>query len=308
MRYFITGGAGFLGSSLSNRLASQGHQVRVLDDLSAPSHQSLSPEVEFIRGDVTDKPLLWALLRNIDCVFHLAARVSVPESQLFPSDYNRVNVGGTLTLLEAMRDLRIKRFVLASSGAIYGDQKVIPYQEDFVVNPNSPYAISKLSAEHYVRSIGAQAGIETVCLRIFNAYGPGQRIPNAHPPIIANFLKHALSNGSLVIYGDGLQTRDYVYVDDVINALIASSTANGVDREIINIGSGVETSVQELLRLMRQVTGQRLEEIYNPLKSTGLSRMAADISKAYDKLGYLPLVPLETGLRLTMERDTQFRH
>lgn len=305
MRYLITGGAGFLGTALSNRLARQGHKVRVLDDCSAGDPARLQPEVEFIKGDINDKTLLWKLLQDVQCVFHLAARVSVPESILFPRDYNVVNVGGTVTLMEAMRDAKVRRVILVSSGSIYGIQENIPYKESFEVHPGSPYAVSKLAAEHYVRTIGAQSGIEAVCLRVFNAYGPGQRITMANPPIIPNFLKHALTNGSVVIHGDGKQTRDYVYVDDVVNAMVNSSVV-GVDQEIINIGSGVETSVLELVRLVRQVTGQKPEEIFNPYKSGGSSRMCADITKAYEKLNYLPLIPLETGLRMTIERDPQF--
>ncbi|HNX45278.1 MAG TPA: GDP-mannose 4,6-dehydratase [Anaerolineaceae bacterium] len=306
MRYLITGGAGFLGTALSNRLARQGHKVRVLDDCSAGDPARLQPEVEFIKGDINDKTLLWKLLQDVQCVFHLAARVSVPESILFPRDYNVVNVGGTVTLMEAMRDAKVRRVILVSSGSIYGIQENIPYKESFEVHPGSPYAVSKLAAEHYVRTIGAQSGIEAVCLRVFNAYGPGQRITMANPPIIPNFLKHALTNGSVVIHGDGKQTRDYVYVDDVVNAMVNSSSVVGVDQEIINIGSGVETSVLELVRLVRQVTGQKPEEIFNPYKSGGSSRMCADITKAYEKLNYLPLIPLETGLRMTIERDPQF--
>ncbi len=307
MRYLVTGGAGFLGTALSNRLARQGHEVLVIDDASAGDPSQLLPEVQFVRGDINDKALLWTLLPGVDCVFHLAAKVSVPESQLYPRDYDTVNVGGTVTLMEAIRDMKVRRVVLASSGAIYGEQDEIPFKESAEVHPLSVYAVSKLAAEYYVRTIAAQCGVEAVCLRIFNAYGPGQRVPNAHPPVIANFLKHALTNGSIVVHGDGSQTRDYVYVDDVVNALVTSATAKGIDQEIINVGSGVETSVKELVRLIVQVTETKPEEIYNPHKNGGVSRMAADISKAYAKLNYLPLIPLETGLRLTIERDPQLR-
>ncbi len=295
-----------MGTALSNRLARQGHKVSVLDNLSAGDAARLVPEVNFTLGDVNDKTLLWKLLQDVDCVFHLAARVSVPESQLFPRDYTQVNVGGTVTLMEALRDARVRRIVFASSGTIYGDQDTAPYHEKMEVHPRSAYAVSKLAAEYYVRAIGADTGIETVCLRIFNAYGPGQRVPNAHPPVVPNFLKHALTNGSIVIHGDGNQTRDYVYVDDVVNAMVSASTATGVDQQIINIGSGVETSVRDLVRLVIQVTGAKPEEIYNPHKNGGNERMCADIKKAYEKLNYLPLIPLETGLRLTVERDPQF--
>jgi len=303
MNFLITGGAGFLGTGLANRLVRQGHRVRVLDDCSAGDPSHLSKEVEFTKGDINEKPLLWTLLQNVDCVFHLAAKVSVPESQLFPSEYNRVNVSGTVTLMEAIRDAGVKRIVLASSGAVYGHQEKTPYREDLEVHPQSPYAVSKLSAEYYVRQISQTVGTEAVILRIFNAYGPGQRVPASHPPIIANYLYHAITNGSIVIHGDGTQTRDYVYVDDVVNAMSAAASAAKVDQEIINIGSGVETSVLDLVRLVRDVTQRKPEEIFNQLKSGGIDHMCADISKAYELLNYLPMTNLELGLRLTIERD-----
>ncbi len=303
MIYLVTGGAGFIGSALSNRLAREGHVVRVLDDCSAGEPARLLPEVHFTEGDINEKTILWKLLQDVDCVFHLAAKVSVSESVLFPRDYNHVNVGGTVTLMEAMRDTRVRRVVMASSGAIYGMQDEVPYQEDAIVHPGSPYAVSKLAAEYYLRTIAEETRVEAVCLRIFNAYGPGQRVTLSNPPIIPNFLKHALSNGSIVIHGDGMQTRDYVYVDDVVDALITAAKAHGVDQEIINIGSGVETSVNELARLVRMVTDKKPEQIFNPKRDGGADRMCADISKAERLLSYLPKVPLETGLRLTIEKD-----
>ena len=308
MNFLITGGAGFLGAALSNRLNQQGHHVRVLDDLSTGDPDSLDPDIHFTRGDVNDRPKLWTLLQDIDCVYHLAARVSVPESILFPRDYNHVNVGGTATLMEAIRDAGAKRIVLASSGAIYGDQKTALLQEDMLPHPGSPYAVSKLSSEWYVRTIGELAGLETICLRVFNAYGPGQRIPVAHPPVIPNFIRQSMQNGTLIFHGDGNQTRDYVYVDDVVNALVSAGTVQDIDAPVINIGSGTETSVRELAKLVIDVTGGDPEEVYNPRAGSGVLRMRADISLAKEKLDYLPLIPLEMGLRLTMEKDPQFKN
>lgn len=308
MNFLITGGAGFLGSALSNRLSRQGHHVRVLDDLSTGNPDALDPEIHFTRGDINDRPKLWTLLQEIDCVYHLAARVSVPESVLFPRDYNDVNVGGTATLMEAARDAKTKRVVLASSGAIYGNQETPLMTESMQPHPLSPYAVSKLAAEWYVRTIGALANIETICLRIFNAYGPGQRIPPAHPPVIPNFIRQAKQNGTLIFHGDGSQTRDYVYVDDVVNALVAAATVQGMDGQIINVGSGTETSVRELAKQVIEITGGEPEEIFNPRGGAGVSRMCADIKKAELALDYIPLIPLEMGLRLTLEKDPQFQN
>ncbi len=182
MNFLITGAAGFLGSALANQLAREGHQVRGIDDLSTGDPQVLVPDVHFTRGDVNDRPKLWTLLQEVDVVYHLAARVSVQESVLYPKDYNAVNVGGTVALMEAIRDVGIKRVVLASSGAVYGDSGEQPLTESVTPNPRSPYAVSKLAAEYYVRTIGGLWGIETVSLRIFNAYGPGSTCPpRIHP-------------------------------------------------------------------------------------------------------------------------------
>lgn len=308
MNYLITGGAGFLGAALSNRLFRQGHHVRVLDDLSTGNPEALDPEIHFTRGDINDRPKLWTLLQDIDCVYHLAARVSVPESILFPRDYTQVNVDGTATLMEAARDAGTPKVILASSGAVYGDQDETIMSEDMHPFPRSPYAVSKLSAEWYVRTIGALSGIETICLRIFNAYGPGQRIPPSHPPIIPNFIRQSRQNGTLVFHGDGNQTRDYVYLDDVINALVAAASVKGINAQVINVGSGTETSVRDLAGLVIDLTDGNPEEVYNPRISGGVSRMCADISLAKEKLNYVPLIPLEMGLRLTIERDPQFKN
>ncbi|GIV63378.1 MAG: NAD-dependent epimerase/dehydratase family protein [Chloroflexota bacterium] len=307
MRFLITGAAGFLGSALANRLVQEGHSVRGLDDLSTGDPSALSPEVHFVRGDVNDRPKLWTLLQEIDCVYHLAAKVLVPESVLYPREYNEVNVGGTVTLMEAMRDVGVRRVVFISSGAIYGNQETQPVSEEAIPNPRSPYAVSKLAAEYYVKTIGRLWGIETVCLRVFNAYGPGQHLPPVHAPVLLNFLRQALQNGTLVVHGDGTQTRDYVYVDDVVQAMIAASTAPGVDQMTINVGSGVETSVRDLVKVVISVTGSEPEVVYNPRSDGGPARMCADLKRAASLLNYHPSISLETGVRLTLERDSRLR-
>jgi UDP-glucose 4-epimerase len=308
MNFLITGAAGFLGSALANRLAREGHQVRGLDDLSTGDPQALSPDVLFTRGDVNDRPKLWTLLQDVDCVYHLAARVLVAESILYPREYNAVNVGGTVSLMEAMRDVGVRRVVLISSGAVYGDQGAQPLREDAPLNPRSPYAVSKLCAEYYVRTIGDLWNIETVVLRVFNAYGPGQHLPPSHPPVIPNFLRQAVRNGTLVIHGDGNQTRDYVFVDDVVNAMVAAATAPGVNRAIINVGAGTETISRELANLVQHITKSNAEVVYSPRTDPGVSRMCADLTLAREQLGYRPRVSLEEGLRLTLERDTRFKN
>lgn len=307
MRFLITGAAGFLGSALANSLIIAGHSVRAVDDLSTGSPDKLSKEVSFTRGDVNDRPKLWTLLQDIDCVYHLAARVVVPESVLYPREYNHVNVGGTVTLMEAIRDVGVKRVVLTSSGAIYGNQPAQPVKEDCTPNPKSPYAVSKLSAEYYTHTIGSLWNIETVCLRIFNTYGPNQQLPPTHPPVIPYFLKQAHENATIVIHGDGNQTRDYIYIDDVVTGMIAAATATSVNRSTINIGSGRETSVSEIARLVVSLTGNRPEIVRNVRNEGGPNRLCADISLAREKLNFSPRTPLEIGLQLTYENDPRIK-
>ena len=306
MRFLVTGGAGFLGAALSNRLERDGHQVRVIDDLSAGDPNQLAEGVLFTRGDVVDRPKLWTLLQDVDCVYHLAARVLVSESILYPRKYNEVNVGGTVSVMEAMRDAGVRRVVFTSSGAVYGEQAEQPIREESRPNPQSPYAVSKLAAEYYVRTIGALWGIETVILRVFNAYGPGQRLPPSHPPVVPRFLQQGRQGGSLVIFGGGGQTRDFVYVDDVVEALVAASDAADVDRRIINVGSGHETSINELATLVAEAVGREVEVLHSPAESGGVARLCADISAARQLLGYQPQVDLSQGLRWTLERDSRF--
>jgi UDP-glucose 4-epimerase len=209
--------------------------------------------------------------------------------------------------MEAMRDVGVRRVVLASSGAVYGDAGEAPLIETAAPSPRSPYAVSKIAAEFYVRTIGLLWGMETLSLRIFNAYGPGQHLPASHPPVVPYFLRQALRGGSLVVHGDGSQTRDYVYVDDVVSAMVAASTAPGVSGLVINVGSGVETSVRDLVKLVLEVTGAKPEVLYNAQSSGGVSRMAADVRASREKLNFAPSIKLEDGLRLTLQRDPRFQ-
>ncbi len=301
MRFLVTGGAGFLGTNLANQLALDGHDVSILDDLSNGHQDRLHPAIHFTHGDIDNIPLLWSLLYDVDCVYHLAARVSVAESHLHPREYNRVNVGGTVSLMEAMRDTGVQRVVFTSSGATYGRQQEQPVHENDVPHPDSPYAVSKWAAEQYIHTIGELCHIETVALRIFNAYGPHQSLPTSHAPVVPRFLQQVLSEGSLVIFGDGGQTRDFVYVNDVVAALISAATARQVNRQIINIGSGKETSINELIAQIEQATGRRANRIYNRAKNGGVPRLTADISRAQQLLGFRPYVSLAEGVQLMLK-------
>lgn len=307
MRFLITGAAGFLGAPLANRLVGDGQNVVGLDDLSTGNPDHLSPKVNLIRGDVNDRPKLWSLLQEVDCVYHLAARVIVSESILYPREYTQVNVGGTVSLMEAMRDVGVHRVVFISSGSIYGNQSTQPLIETARPNPRSPYAVSKLCAEYYVRTIGDLWGIETVCLRVFNAYGPGQRLPPSYAPVIPYCLHQAVQNGTIVIHGDGRQSRDYIYVDDAVEAMINAAISPKANHLIINVGSGVETSVNEVVKLVLEVTGQSPEVILNTQHEGGPSRMCADINLAKTRLGFKPQKSLREGLKLTLTLDEHFK-
>ncbi|MGA9193092.1 MAG: NAD-dependent epimerase/dehydratase family protein [Anaerolineales bacterium] len=307
MNFLVTGAAGFLGSALANRLAREGHQVRGLDDLSAGDKDRLGPDVLFTRGDVTDRPKLWTLLQDVDCVYHLAAKVSVPESVLYPREYNIINVGGTVSVMEAMRDVGVKRVVLTSSGAVYGDQATQPLTESTPPDPHSPYAVSKLAAEHYVRTIGSLWGIETASLRVFNAFGPHQPLPAAHPPVIPHFLRQASQRGTLVIHGQGEQTRDFVFINDAVEALVAAATAPDIDRLVINIGSGKETSIKDLAQAVMETMNVKTDWMPKEDQDPGPSRMCADIHLAHQKLGYQPHFDLREGLKRMIAEDDRFQ-
>jgi UDP-glucose 4-epimerase len=306
MNFLVTGAAGFLGSALARRLVREGHVVRGIDDLSTGDPQTVSGML-FTRGDIEDRPKLWTLLQDVDCVYHMAARVSVSESVLYPREYNATNVGGTVSLMEAMRDVGVRRVVFISSGTVYGQQDRQPLTESMAPNPRSPYAVSKLAAEYYVRTIGALWGIETVSLRVFNAFGPGQPLPASHPPVIPNMLRQAVRKGTLVLHGDGAQTRDFVYVDDVVRAMVAAATAPKVDRTVINIGTGYETSIQALARQVLEVTGSSAEIIKAARTSAGATRMCADLSLAADLLSFEARIDLRRGLEKTLELDDRFQ-
>jgi UDP-glucose 4-epimerase len=207
--------------------------------------------------------------------------------------------------MEALRDAGVRRVVFTSSGAVYGEQEVAQVHEDLLPAPTSPYAVSKLAAEGYIRTIGGVWGIETVSLRIFNAYGDGQLVPPTHPPVIPQFVRQIVGDGSLIIHDSGGQIRDYVYVDDVIRALVAAATAPNIDRQIINIGTGVGTSIRDLVKIIEQVTGHKAKIIANPSISGGVSTLVADLSRAKQLLDYEPQVTLAEGLARLTEQNSQ---
>jgi UDP-glucose 4-epimerase len=246
-------------------------------------------------------------MQEIDTVIHLAARVSVRESTQYPRDYNAVNVGGTVSVLEAMRDTGVKRLVFSSSGAVYGTQANQPLGEDMHPDPESPYAVSKLAAEYYIRTTGRLWGIETVSLRIFNAYGPHQPLLPSNPPVVPQFFKQILAGGSVVINGSGKQTRDFVYINDVTSAMARAATMSQYPGHVvINVGSGVETSIFELAEEIGKVAGVMPQILVNSDGAPGVSRMQADLSRLKGMLDFVPETSLADGLRRILEEDPRF--
>jgi len=285
MRILITGGAGFIGSHLANRLDELGHYVRVIDDLSSGDPSRLSPNINQNRGDVCDIPKLWSLLQGIDIVYHLAARVSVPASQLYPKEYNEVNVGGTVSLLEACRDVGIRRVVLGSSAAAYGNQAIQPITEQATPHPASPYAVSKVAAEQYLFNVARHGGFES----------------------IPQFMHQILGKGSVVIHGDGTQTRDFVYIDDVVTALVSAGQAPNIDGQVINVGSGEEISMNQLIEQISTVAGIEPSVLYNSDDSGGTARLVGDLTLAQNLLRYRPSTQLANGLQKLLQHDPTFQ-
>lgn len=304
----MTGGAGFIGSHTVDRLLREGYEVVVLDNLRSGRLENLAQHADrgnfcFVRGDVRDSRLVKELVGNVDAVLHLAALVSVPESVADPVLAEDINVRGTLNLLRACVGSNAKRFVYASSCAVYGDADKIPIAEDCSTAPMSPYGVSKLTAEKEVYAFNEKFGLKTVCLRYFNVYGPRQTY-NQYSGVITQFLKRIEENAPLVIFGDGEQTRDFVYVEDVVEAnLLALKCAMAVGR-VFNIGTGVGTSVNKLADMLLDVVGKKNAAIVRCEARKGdIRHSVADISKARERLGYSPKTQLKDGLRKLLSKD-----
>ena len=302
MRILVTGGAGFIGSHTVDHLLAEGVEVVVLDNLRSGRLENIKQHVNkrnfrFVRGDIRDPHLVRDLVSDVDAIIHLAALVSVPESIKDPALTYAINVNGTLNLLKASVDFGIKRFVYASSCAVYGDAENLPIKEDYPPKPLSPYASSKLTAEDYVQKYNRNFGLETVCLRYFNVYGPRQ-IYSDYSGVITRFINRLTNGLPLVIFGDGEQTRDFVYVTDVAEANILALKHAKAIGEIFNIGSGVATSVNQLANMLLEFAGKRsLETVHSEPRKGDIRHSVADISKAKGKLGFVPKVSLKDGLK-----------
>jgi dTDP-glucose 4,6-dehydratase len=301
-KVLVTGGAGFIGSHLVDRLLSEDFEVTILDDFSSGQMQNISAninseEFHLARGDVRDASIVKKVIADVDAVFHEAALVDVQLSIQNPILFNDVNIVGTLNLLKASLDSDVKRFVFASSAAVYGDSKPARKSENTPCEPISPYAVSKLAAENYVKVFNELYGLETVSLRYFNVYGPRQFAGSSYNAVITAFISRVLNGQPPVIHGDGKQTRDFVHVDDVVSAnMLALKNKNAVG-EVFVIANGTAISVYELAKRLQKITNtERLKPIFAEPRVGDIKHCSADISKAEKLLGFRPKIRLEDGL------------
>lgn len=303
-KFLVTGGAGFIGSHIVERLVKEGHSVRVLDDLSTGELSNLQPiikDIDFVLGSVCDADVCRKSTQGIEFVLHQAAVASSPISVDEPMRTTEVNVQGTLQLLLAAKESKVERFVCASSCSVYGNSEKLPFKENSLVMPISPYAVSKYVQELYCYSFYKVYGLPTVSLRYFNVYGPRQRPGSRYSSVIPAFARALLSSSSPVLHGDGLQSRDFIYVEDVVSANISSCWAKGAVGKAINIGSGVETTVVDLLRKMEKIANVSLPVTFASSRPGDLRRAVADTTLASELLNFRAKWSLDEGLKLTLD-------
>lgn len=302
MKALVTGGAGFIGSHLAEKLLAEGWQVVVLDDLSNGFERNIPSGAEFVRGDASDNTLLSRLLAGCDAIFHLAAVSSVLDSIERPLDVHAVNLTTTLALLEAASKNGVKRFVFSSSAAVYGDTHGAPAREDMTPSPLSHYAVQKLASEYYCGVYHRLHGVETVCLRYFNVYGPRQRTDSPYSGVITKFLTAARAGQPMTIFGAGSQSRDFVHVADVVAANIAAATSASdlVAGKTFNIGTGASVSVRELAAMVGKLYPQAAEPRHEPPRAGEILHSRADIARAREALGFDPRGGLERYLAASL--------
>jgi UDP-glucose 4-epimerase len=303
--FLVTGGAGFIGSQLTVRLLADGHPVRVLDNFSAGSLANLSgakdADLEVIEGDIRDGETMARAARGTTVIFHQAAMRSVPRSVADPLGANDNNVTGTLQVFEAARRAGVRRVVYASSSSVYGDHPELPKREEQVPAPISPYAVSKLATEHYGRVWHRLYGIETVGLRYFNVFGPRQDPASEYAAVIPRFILWALQGAPLEVHGDGRQSRDFTYVDDVVQANVRAACAPDVGGEAFNVGAGERTSLLDIIARLETILGRPLARRHTAARAGDVPHTLADVSKAKRLLGYSPLIGFDEGLARTVE-------
>jgi len=304
MRFLVTGGAGFIGSHIVDALVGNGDTVRIIDDFSSGRMENLQGvlnKIELIKGDIRNKELVAKAVEGVDYVLHQAALRSVPKSLANPELYNDVNINGTLNILTASRDAKVKRVVMASSSSIYGDIDKLPEKEDFLPQLISPYGLTKLAGEYYSRIFSKIYGLETVNLRYFNVFGPRQSLENEYAVVIPKFITCILNDVPPPIHGDGKQTRDFTYVANVVQANIKSATTPGIKCEVFNIACGKAYSVLDIVKYVNKILGKNILPALGPIRAGDAKHTLADISKVKKLIGFKPEIGFEEGLRKTIE-------
>lgn len=298
-RIIVTGGAGFIGSNLAEVLAAEGNEIVVIDDLSAGRAENLAGiDARLVLGSILDRGLLRRELEGADTVFHLAAVASVQRSVENPLLVNEINLNGMLEVLDAARDAGVRRVVFASTAAVYGMSPDLPKREDMRPDPRSPYAVTKLAGEYYASTFQELYGLEAVALRFFNVFGPKQDPSSEYSGVISRFISAIMKEEQPVIFGDGEQTRDFVFVKDIVRACILASKSRSTG--VFNVARGQSTSLNQLLMMLGRIAGRRVSPRYAPARAGDIRHSLADISKA-ETIGYQPQCAVEDGLRRTVE-------
>ena len=302
--YLVTGGAGFIGSHIAEALVKRGDRVRVLDNLSTGKRENMAHiagEIEFIEGDIRDYDITRRAMEGVNIVFHEAAIPSVPRSVKDPQFNHENNVNGTFNVLMAARDAGVKRVVFAASSSAYGETEVLPKQEEMLPSPLSPYAVAKLVGEFYCQVFTRAYGLETVSLRYFNVFGPRQDPSSPYSGVISKFITTLLQNQTPVIYGDGEQSRDFTYIDNVVAANLRAAEAEEAVGQVMNLGLCERTTLNQLLEELQRIIGTSLAPKYEETRPGDIRHSLADITRAEELLGYRPAVGLAEGLRRTVE-------
>jgi nucleoside-diphosphate-sugar epimerase len=304
MRYLVTGGAGFIGSHIVDELVRRGHSVVVLDNLSTGKESNLASvrdKIELSTGSVTDLAAVQAACHGADYVIHLAARTSVPLSIQNPVDTNHANIDGTLNVLVAARDAKVRRFVFAASSSAYGETPTLPKVETMQPDPISPYGVTKYVGELYAQVFGRVYGLENASVRYFNVFGPRQDPTSQYSGVLSRYMLAVIEGQAPVVYGDGEQSRDFTYVENIVDETLRASEATGASGKVFNGGTGARITLNEVLRQLEKITGKKIQAKYEPPRTGDILHSQADISLARRILGYEPSVLFKQGLERTWD-------
>lgn len=304
MHYLVTGGAGFIGSNIVDELLKRGHQVTVLDDLSTGKERNVGhvrDKIRFHIGSIVDFQTIRDCCQSVDYVIHLAARTSVPKSVADPIETNRVNIDGTLNVLVAARDAKVRRVVFAASSAAYGETPVLPKVETMQPAPISPYGVTKYVGELYGQVFDRIYGLENVSIRYFNVFGPRQDPSSQYSGVLSRFMLAVLKDEPPVIFGNGEQSRDFTYVDNVVDETLRACEAKGASGKVFNGGTGARITLNDVVALLEKITGKKIKARYDAPRAGDIRDSQADVSLAREILGYKPLVDFEQGLKQTWD-------